>query len=325
MVNKRPGDFSKVITLRPQVLCWPYLPILVILMIVWADYIFNLNLVSQIPSSPYQIFIYSIIFGNPHIIASSLILLDSEYLSFYSREILKRIIIAAAAITLIWYFLGMNGFFAFFYAWTIVHVSKQQLGIGKMLNRQRILLYDIWSWLYILVSICIAIAIGFFVADTYIPMRIVHDISLYGGAVVVILGLYIASVIKKRSGRYYMLANNILLFATILCYLRGFTLFTILIPRIVHDVTAYIFYISHDTNRNFGVPRQLIYKATKPFLPIWLVCLTLSISLAYLLSTSDSSIVFYAGLGIIMLHYVTEAITWKGTGLHRKHLYFKLD
>ncbi len=315
----------KDIVLNPWILFLPYLPVIVIALAVGIDAATGYGLAGRLPSSPYQVFLYSLIFGNPHVIASTLILLDKEYIRFYGRKIFIRAVFVSIIVAAILHYLGMNAFYAFFYSWTILHVNKQQLGIGKMLNRQYSKQYDYWSWLFVAVSIFIAIGVGYFRVNTHVPFQFIHDFVVLGGTLTLLLGLLIVLRIKKDIGKYYLLSNLALLAVTMVCYLRGFTLFAILMSRFAHDITAYIFYVTHDINRNTPKPKQYIYKLTGNRVPIWIVCMVMSIGLAALLLVNQSVLLFNIAVALNSFHYITEALTWKRDSLHRKHLSFDLN
>lgn len=97
-------------------------------------------------------------------------------------------------------------------------------------------------------------------------------------------------------------------------------LLAILLPRAVHDSTAFIIYTNHDTNRNTPVPRHFIYRATAGLLPIWLTCILIAILWGALVTYSGQPWVIFLVIALTLIHYITEAITWKTGSLHRQYL-----
>ena len=316
---------KQTITYSYKTLFIPYIPVALVIVALIIDSIFNLGLREALPSSPYQIFIYSLIFGYPHIMASNLIFLDKEYIQFYKSAIIERAIIASLIVFLVYEAFGINGFYAFFYAWTVLHVTKQQLGIGKMLNQSSSMLYSYWGWGYTLLAIFLSAGVGFYGNNISIPRNQMLNIIYIMTVIVVTLAAYLFTRIQKQSGRLYLISNIGLLLLTVYSYYSGLLLFVILAPRIVHDVTAYMFYIAHDTNRNTPAAKNYIYKLTNPYLPIWTVCIGLSLIIAYFVTTKPGNLALLTGLVLSMMHYITESITWRGGTLHRKYLSFRLD
>ncbi len=319
------AENKATLTYSYKTLFIPYIPIILVMIALLVDSLFSLGLRQKLPSSPYQIFMYSLIFGYPHIMASNLIFLDKEYLQFYKSAIIERAIVASIIVFLVYKVSGMNGFYAFFYAWTVVHVTKQQLGIGKMLNRSPSKIYDYWGWGYTLVAILLSAGVGFYGNSLSIPRVQLLNVILFLTVAVVGVSGYLFYKIPKRSGRLYLIANLGLLFLTVYSYYAKLPLFVILAPRIVHDVTAYMFYVAHDTNRNTPTAKNYIYKATSPYLPIWTVCVGLSLMIAYFITTRPGNFALLIGLTLSIMHYITESITWRGGTLHRKYLSFRLD
>jgi len=90
----------------------------------------------SLPSSPKQFLLFQIIFGTPHIVASSILLAgNTEYLKFYK---LKIILMTVAIITVFGVgslFIPYKAFYVTVAAWTVYHVLKQQLGVGRSLYR----------------------------------------------------------------------------------------------------------------------------------------------------------------------------------------------
>ncbi|WVM89040.1 hypothetical protein UMZ34_24770 [Halopseudomonas pachastrellae] len=60
----------------------------------------------------------------------------------------------------------------------------------------------------------------------------------------------LARLTEGRLGRAYLWANALLLLSALVIDRLGYTLFVILMPRLIHDLTAYSVYVTHDRNRN---------------------------------------------------------------------------
>lgn len=313
------------VKITPRVLFSPYIFVLIILIGVSIASLLNIEIQKYLPVSPNKALLLGIFFENPHLIASSFILLDREYLQHYKTILLQRLLLTIILCIIVVVSFGLSGFLVFFYGWTVFHVLRQQIGIGKMLNRQQSRLYTAWGWLFIGISMLIAVMIGipelksipFSIEQVRLAITFLTSIALLAAG-------YLILTLKQRLGRYYLAANSLLLVTTVLCIFLGIPFLAILLPRFVHDATAYIFYVTHDTNRNRPAPRNLIYRYTVPYFSIWTVCIALSFSLAAWVTFTPTYYAFYAGIVLGLFHYTTESFTWKYGGLHRQYLHFKL-
>ena len=102
-------------------------------------------------------------------------------------------------------------------------------------------------------------------------------------------------------------------------------MFSVLIPRIVHDTTAFTFYINHDYNRNRVSTRNFIYRHTnKLCVPVPLACPLLALGVnGLLIGFTNMSVnpFFYAP--ITMIHYYTERLIWRRGTIHRKSVFIR--
>ncbi len=304
----------------------PYIIVPSMLIIILGNYFGNFGLQARLPQSPEQIFVLGIIFENPHIIASNVMLLDREYLTYYRRDLIIRLGLVAAISILVIAVLGERAFYTLFYGWTIYHVARQQLGIGKMLNRASSRLYAVWSWLFIAGALMVAVGVGFF-KTTSLPLSsdLLSAIIIAWTALVVIAGLLLCFQIDNTPARLFLIANVSLLAASTLAFLAGLPLLAILLPRIVHDTTAFIIYINHDTNRNTPVAKHFLYKTFHGVLPIWLTLILLALIWGGLVTYSGFNWMILIIIALTLAHYTTEGFTWKFGSLHRKYLHFQLS
>jgi hypothetical protein len=146
-------------------------------------------------------------------------------------------------------------------------------------------------------------------------------------AVLVFLGVYVHRQSRTRIGRWYMWANVAMLGSIFWVNELGYTLFVIFIPRIIHDITAFSVYITHDTNRNRGEPRNAVYRVARfTRLPPLVLLPLLSIGIAYVLTINER----YALAAIVIstitfLHYYFEGFIWRGPNPHRQHCSFRKE
>ena len=288
-----------------------------------------------LPGDPNDWPIWAVLFGLPHIIASLLTMANGEYLAHYRRTLFPPLclflLIAVAG-----HFgpqpVSYNLLFVFLAFYTIYHVLAQQLGLTlMMLGTRPDRLYRFWKWL--------AILAGFAIYINVYGMRFLGEWQVAGVsgyqlmsalgsglcAAVVVLSWRLARRAKPGIGRWYLWANAAMLVSALLINEAGYTLFVILIPRVIHDLTAYSVYITHDRNRNRSGAGNLYYRLTRasswsPFIVLPLVSLLIAYALT---SYQNYPWVNIAILTISFLHYYYEGFIWRGPNPHRQYVAFK--
>ena len=114
----------------------------------------------------------------------------------------------------------------------------------------------------------------------------------------------------------------------------------ILVPRLVHDATAYTFYITHDYNKHHNHPQNYLYRyAARLNISVFIVLPLCSFVLAFVLQAYGDNLVsalteYLFGIDIrkaitlgllgylALMHYYTESITWKGDSPYRRFIAF---
>jgi hypothetical protein len=295
-----------------------------------------------LPDSPQNFFIFQILFGTPHIIASAVILAtNTNYLYSYRVRLVLFSLFLLAFFGLGSLVLSYDMFLAIVGSVTILHVIKQQVGIGKGICRVSGRVYDAWGWCLIVFG-----SIMYFMIFTRydIPERVefwVHN-TLWGLAV---LAVMLSAACHLRSGtfngRLYLWANTLMVLQSGLLYAEGYSFLAILGPRLVHDLTAFTFYIAHDVNRHGAKAQNLLYRVvSKLGLGIFWVCPVVAILSTYLIGSFADPLVNYLVTPVLgydvpygasflivgylaMLHYYTEAFTWQSGSAYRQHVAFR--
>ncbi len=162
---------------------------------------------------------------------------------------------------------------------------------------------------------------------------------------VLTIGLILSTIlcqryISTRFGKYFLWANTMLIVSSFYFYTQEYYFLSILIPRLVHDSTAYVFYVTHDYNKHHQSPQNLIYKyAARCNLHVFLVLPLLSFILTYLLQAYGDELInmitrfFFemeirkaVTLGVVgylsLMHYYTEGFTWKAGSPMRRYIRF---
>src|SRR5690606_38352385 len=105
----------------------------------------------------------------------------------------------------------------------------------------------------------------------------------------------------------------------------GYALYVILIPRIIHDVTAYMVYVTHDRNRTGEAPVNRLYQLARSTLrsPVILLPLTF-VGIAYQLTDyQQHDLASILVLTVSFLHYYFEGFIWRGGNPHRRYVTFR--
>ncbi len=290
---------------------------------------------NMLPADPMQLPLWTVLFGLPHIIASLVTMADREYLQHYRRSLFWPLI-GFAAISAAGVFgpqpYGGQALFLFLAFYTIYHVLAQQLGLTlMMMGNPPSAAFKAWKWLAIAAGTLIYVNLY---GASYLGYSAVFGVSWYtllnfvaallcAGVLVMAFGLARRS--RSRIGRWYLWGNVLMILSALLINELGYTLFVILIPRVIHDVTAYMIYISHDANRNRHRPVNLVYRALHfTRLPPGVLLPVVSILIAFVLSSYQSiPLVSILVLTVGFLHYYFEGFIWRGPNPHRRHLTFR--
>jgi hypothetical protein len=274
-----------------------------------------------LPRTPDSILLYLIVFNLPHIVASTLIFFDGEYVAHYRHRLLGPSIAIAGFV--IWgpSVIGIALFSAIIYAVTIWHAIGQQFGLAGMMAKTSKRWLRVWK-------------VSGFGAGAAVYFAIYAREATAGGtltiAVATIFALSLvvftaATIIGARHaaagyGRAFLWVNYALVTAAAMLFALGYPLLVILMARIVHDCTAFCFYVVHDQNRNAAAPRNFIYRLFGPLHPpALLLCPLAAMAIAFPLTWYyHVAWVAWLVLGISLLHYYTEGFTWRGDAPHRR-------
>jgi hypothetical protein len=318
------------------------IPLCIILQLI-DRFFLNGLLLSYLPASPSHFLLFQVIFGTPHILASTILLSSNqEYLNFYHKKILWMTLAIMLFFALTNQILSYLIIYLLVTSWTVYHVLKQQHGIGRGL-------YSLPNWafyllLWLSITAGLSIYIGIFLQNTLTAEQ-AEWISILSTTLV--FSLFLATLFCQRYMKsifsaVFMWANSALIFSSFYLYLENYSFLAILIPRLVHDATAYVFYIAHDVNKHGRQPQNHLYRwAKKIKMNVFIVLPLLSFLLTYLLQAYGDQTVnfisqFFFGteikkaitLGFIgycsLMHYYTESFTWKYGSPYRQYIRFKL-
>ncbi|MFV0525042.1 MAG: hypothetical protein ACK5RL_11130 [Acidimicrobiales bacterium] len=298
----------------------------------------------RLPRSPQGYLLLALVFGTPHIVASNIILFTTpEYLRRYRR----RLLIISLAIGAFFLTVGLLAprdlIFALIAGWTVIHVAKQQVGIGNITARLSGREFRAWLWLGISSGILYYNAI-------YLPRvvdggwrRATQVVVAAMSVVVVVLTVRLLRGVVHPVGRRWVMANGSVMALGGALWLLGYPFVAILLPRFAHDATAFAFYLNHDVNRAragmpswFHRPFDRFPFGTVLLLPVAAVGLSAVLERvadgwvnAGLERWFDTTVANPVSLGVVgflgLLHYAFESFTWGGDSPYRAYVGFDLD
>jgi hypothetical protein len=273
-----------------------------------------------LPRTPDGILLYLIVFNLPHIVASNLTLLDRDYLGHYRHRLLSSTIAIAAFVAWGPGIIGSAAFGAVIYVLTIWHVIGQQLGLAGMMAKMSKRRLRVWR----LSGFGAGAAVYFAI---YVPAATAGGTLTIAVAALFALSLilFTATIIGARGpvpgyGHAFLWSNYALVVAAAVLLALGYPLLVVLMTRIVHDCTAFCFYVVHDQNRNAAAPRNLVYRLFGKFRPpALLLCPLLAMALAFPLTRYYYvPWVGWLALTLSLLHYYTEGFVWRSGAPHRR-------
>lgn len=292
--------------------------------------------------SPESYFWLSLLFGTPHIIASNLIFFgNKDYVQKYWKHAvaMTAIIIAFFAVTT--QFLSYNALFAIIASVTILHVVKQQIGIGNAVARLKGPMFNLWTWSVIGSGIVLYNAL--YLRRIFTPEQtiLLNQTLMALSIITIALAIVNHQRIKNTLGKAFLWANTIMAVSSYFFFNEQYYFFAVLGPRFIHDVSAFVFYSVHDGNRHGVVAQNKLYRVFNKLhihaflaVPLSAIIITFifqkygddAIS-AVTMALFNTHIPQAMTLGFIgylsLMHYFTEAFTWKGLSPYKKYIGFK--
>ena len=311
----------KKIAIKPKLLLLIYAAFLIGFLIIAIDaQFFDSQLKNAGPADPHGYLWFTLIFTLPHIFAGLFGFLEKEYITTYSKRLLRgaRYIVLA---TILLPLISIDLTFFALALYTMSHVFLQQGGVAKSLMRGSNRWHKYWQWSGIAIASVLYISI-------YSDFQIATNAVLVGLGVTTLAYLFFAVHAVKASTRgigtlyFWSTCSTPILSGLFLAL--GYPILTIAIPRVIHDLTAFVFYIAHDHNRFLQSKANIIYRFTSKIgLPIALASPLLAIVIAYPLQAGNTTnSAFMLLMFIFLFHYYTEGFMWKRGSLHRKQIIY---
>lgn len=306
-------------------------------------FVFNYQLRDALPSSPGHFLLFQILFGTPHIIASSLLLLNhSDYLKTFQKPLLKMTAFIAVFFGIGSLFIPYKVLYIITACWTVYHVLKQQHGIAKAVCRLPPKAFNVQVGLSV-VGGCF-IYLGVFLKNSLSldQAQLTLNLSAFLSVCLVISTLWSLQFVTEPMGKVFLWSNTALVVVSCYFLSQQYYFLAILVPRLVHDITAYCFYVTHDHNRHqvVGDPHKLYDWAKSIGIPVVIVLPMMSLVLTFVLQAyGDDWINFIVRtlfateiykavtLGLFgylaLMHYYSEAFIWSVGSPVRRFIVFK--
>ncbi len=275
------------------------------------------------PSDPHEYLWFTVLFTLPHIIASFFGFFDKEYIDTYGPRLLSSArYIAVLVIGLS--FISANLVFLIFALYTMTHVFLQQAGIAKSLMQGSNSWHKPWQWLGVILSF--ALYINVYADFIKIDGRFFTAFLALVSVLFIAAGSRAVMASKTSIGQQYFWATTLTPLVSWLFLAIGYPLLIIAVPRVIHDLTAYAFYVAHDHNRFVNSRSNYIYKFGRSLgLPVAATCLGLSLALAYPFQAGGLGQAAYPILmAVTIMHYYIEGFMWKREGLHRRYISYSI-
>jgi hypothetical protein len=281
---------------------------------------------SILPINPENQRLFLLFFLWPHIVMSLVTMLDREYLKSYKNSIFSYKLLGFVAI-FFFYFLNKELFFFIYAILTLRHFTCQQIGLEILTSGPQpkssyipyfLVIFSLNSWVefprFPLLS------------DLRIFLNRHHLDFYFFGIVALLLFSYTVRGYLKNKKNLIIFGNFLLLVSIYLAYLLGYPFFSFLIPRVIHDLSAIIFYIFHDYNRNKREKKNLIFKViphTEKYFFIWPILFSFLFANFLFEIAIKIEIISFLLFGMGLIHYLIEDFIWKRDGLHRREIFLK--
>ncbi|MSP27735.1 MAG: hypothetical protein EXR80_04675 [Methylococcales bacterium] len=340
LLQELPQDRQLTVSFRLLFGLYAIIPVCLLLQLL-DGWFWHGALQAMLPSRPTHLLLFQVLFGTPHIIASSIVLISNgEYFNTYKPKLLWMTLALAVFFGVGSLFISYRVFYVLVAAWTVHHVLKQQHGVARGVCRLPDWAFHLLLWLS--VSAGLFIYIGIFLNNSLDAQQVFWIKSIAGClcAGLVLSAGYCQRYVNTTFGRWFLWSNVLLILASFYFYVQQYYFFAILVPRLVHDATAYIFYVTHDYNKHHAQPQNFMYRAAKRCrLSVFVVLPLLSFTLAFVLQNYGDHIVStitrelfgteirqVVSLGLLgylaLMHYYTESFTWKHGSPYRQFISF---
>lgn len=269
--------------------------------------------------------LYLAVFNLPHIVASGVTLFDAQYIKTYGWKIFLPAVLLLIAVLPFHLPSHNSRFILCLMLATNIHIFGQQFGLVRMFGMPYNKMHSLWKWVTIFMFGLGLLSLN--LPDVLTPaMRLSLQITgEIAAAVFCAVSCFIYASAPTASARLYVLAVAVSVLWTGWLYQMGYLFLVTVVPRFIHDVTAFIIYIYHDMNRNSGGARNMVYRAFSfSRIPVYilgpLLAFALALPVTWLYFFKDDQWAYKLFIFLTLMHYYTESFAWKKGGLQREYI-----
>lgn len=312
----------------PRFLLGVYAVLPLAVLVVVVDYLFlDWRIRQSLPNQLIQTGWLNVLFMLPHVLASVFTFADRDYLVAYGPRLAGASLAIVAGIVLVPVVFSATVLMTGLTIYTAYHQIAQQAGIASMVTRNRSPIHTAWKWsgFALLLGIVAVMAI-----DPAQRSRLfaVNPAVYYGLFSLAALAYIVISTLtarrsRTRMGVYMVVANSLMMLLNGVFVALSFSILSVLIVRVVHDVTAFGFYVTHNANRNRDRPRNAVSRLLQPLrLPEYLLTPALALLAAFALTNLvPQAVAAYCLLYLALFHYYFEGVMWKNGAPHRQNVH----
>lgn len=286
---------------------------------VCLDSWFNLGLTASLPKVPEAWLAFNFFFNLPHIVESNILLLDREIYESYGKK-LSLALFLAIAMTLVFHYSFKWEVFLYIHSlWTLKHVVMQQFNLSHGAGVQRAFLTNLWKFFGMVVGVIIYWDIYDMFAWKLGPIHL--DVLNLSALVFTLVSCGMYFSYRKMKGRDLVIGNSLLIFCGFVMYKMGAGFFSVLLIRVIHDCTGFVYYYRlNKGRREFGKSANwymALSKYSSDFFATIIVPILIVILLVSLPMRDEVRAIFMV---LSIMHYFSEGFTWKKESPYRKYL-----
>jgi hypothetical protein len=276
----------------------------------------------SLPRLPESLVLWSLLFPFPHILASYFSFFDRTYFLHYKN----RLMYFAFPLFCLSLVLGVvlpDIAFLLFVLYSMIHITFQQTGITQLLFKSTHPIFFWWKWVLVVGATILYLSLY-----PSVLLPVVSTFTIPGIIVVSMISLamtlYMTRMGHSAVGIWYAWGTTLLIPMGGFVWYLGYPILAILIPRVVHDLTAFAFYLTHDVNRNREVVHNLLYRPfiETRFVNALFVLIPIGALGCVLLLYKSPLIGGSLLVAFSVVHYYLESFMWKSGSPHRTHIAF---
>lgn len=276
---------------------------------------------------------FNVFFNFPHIICSSLLFVDKQYLSFFRKSLL--ILLMASAVFVVVFIAFRSSVMQemvtlFALVWTIKHVVGQQFSMTRIfLRAKEDWAFLVWKHYGIFIASLMFLGIYARVYTRYFsyirPLLKLFEQQPWP----LLLPFFVTSVVlalrahraNNQIGARMVYANVFMMVGSCFLFSEQYFCLAALGPRVIHDLSAFYFYGVHSYNKGRVASSGWFtnfFKRLQP-IPLFMLSSTLGVFVMFYCMKIGDLTIYHA---LSAIHFYTESFFWKADSPARKFLSF---